>query len=107
METLNNIASCAGYIITIVTLLTLLIKPLRDRITKIIAQKKIDEHQNQQLDELITKVDTLQDIMAERYEELESIREALKCSIRNNITHLYYKYTQRGSIPILERENII
>lgn len=41
------------------------------------------------------------------YKEKDATQqEALKCLLRSNITKIYYKYTEIGSIPQFEKENV-
>lgn len=40
------------------------------------------------------------------YREKDIVQEeALKCLLRSSITKIYYKYTDKGSIPRFEKEN--
>lgn len=106
MESLAQIANCATYIITMITLLTLMIKPLRGAIVEYISHKHNDEKQGQDIEQLMTAIAAITEDIQRLHVSDENQQEALKCVLRNNITHLYYKYYALQEIPRLERENI-
>jgi len=105
METIKNLAAFASYIITFCTLVGLLCKPVREYFVKKIT------HDTQTKEILDAIADLRNDIKALRAqvdsdsEKQKALEEAEKCSLRNTITHLYYKYQKQGSIPALEKEN--
>ena len=113
MDAIKIIAEYAGYISTILALLTLMSKKVRSLLLDYINEKVTQSRKKDQLDmihqiisELKTEMVDLKDQIniQKKINELE--KDSIRCILRNTITHLYYKYSQRGSIPPLERENI-
>lgn len=107
METIKNLAAFASYIITFCTLVGLLCKPAREFFVKKLTHDR-------QTKEILDAIAALRDDIAalklqvnNNTEKQAALEEALKCSLRNTITHLYYKYKKQGSIPALEKENFV
>lgn len=117
METMKNLAAMAGYIITLTTLFGLVCKPIRESILNKFTQTSQIKEILEALQDLNDQVKSLNEELNKQVKELRSSIieieaqqqddiEATKCSLRNTITHLYYKYTRIGEIPALERENV-
>lgn len=120
MEILEPIAAACAYVITIVSLLTILFKPIRRYLVSKILNKYIETKEEEQIESsfnelknMIQVVTTGLQISAESCNKnqvaIQELMVALQSSIRNTITHIYYKYTAEDSIgiPIYEKENII
>ena len=63
------------------------------------------------LDEIISKiigfiVPALLGFIIAYFKSQSEQKKALKCLLRSAITKIYYKYTDLGSIPIYEKENV-
>lgn len=105
MVTLKIIATGASYLITLSTLFTLACKPVRT----FFANKFSHEAQTKELlasiADLKADVEKINQKLDQHREAQAALEEAEKCSLRNTITHLYYKYKLKGSIPALEKEN--
>lgn len=103
---MKDVAAMAGYIITLITLFTLICKPIRERVIEKITQVNQNQELCESIKELKEQVEGLQKSLERLEQQREKDTEAMKCSLRNTITHLYYKYMRIGEIPPLERENI-
>lgn len=117
---LKDVAIYSGYIITIITLGIILIKPIRNAIAKKISgaytKGKEDQEQYNQLEELMELVQEIKEdlkrgefLCVQNQDSINELMKALQSSLRNTIMHLYYKYTEEGSdgLPLYEKENII
>lgn len=123
METFKLIITICSGIITLITLSTLLLKPLRDRLIEHITTKyeqaKKDDEQNELIEDVKKMVQDLserfknqlseQEKNNERYEKnVNDMQECLKSILRNSITHLYYRYIPEDvNLPEYERQNLI
>lgn len=106
METMKYAATLAGYITTILALLTLLCSPIRNAFIKFLKYIRKEEEEESILHDILKELQSIKDDMIERKKNEEIERDALRCELRNTITHLYYKYMNIGEIPSLERENV-
>lgn len=106
MIAMKDIAAMAGYIITLITLFGIICKPIRKRILDSVGQINQDKELRASIEELKDQVAGLQNSFKKLETDREKENEAMKCSLRNTLTHLYYKYSRIGEVPPLERENI-
>lgn len=123
VETFKLIITICSGIITLITLITLLFKPLRERLITHITQKyeqeREDEKQNESIEELKKMVQELSSGFEKRCQEqeknneihkknIEDTQECLRSILRNSITHLYYRYIPKEmNLPEYERQNLI
>ncbi|MGF6375121.1 hypothetical protein M2140_000155 [Clostridiales Family XIII bacterium PM5-7] len=116
MITLEFLARNSGYIITMITLLTLLIRPIRQALFALLEKMKKNEADDKQLEALVLAVGEMKCQLTEQYDiiqkeltaqhiEDDRQKDALRCMLRNTITHIYYKYEELKVIPKLEKEN--
>lgn len=105
METLKNLAAFASYIITFFTLFGLLCKPVREYFIKRLSHDTQTKEILRAIAELKEEIHEIRVRVDNNSEKQKALEEAEKCSLRNTITHLYYKYQKQGSIPALEKEN--
>lgn len=106
MLVMKDIAAMAGYIITLITLFGIVCKPIRKKILNSVAQINQDKDLRESIEGLKNQVTGLQNSLKKLESDREKENEAMKCSLRNTLTHLYYKYSRIGEVPPLERENI-
>lgn len=106
METIKFLAQYAGYGMTILGFLIAIFKPLRTAVIDFITKKQNDSRQDEQLSEIIVNIQEIQKTLESQQAQNELLQEALRSTIRNDITHMYYIYKERGTIPILEKENL-
>lgn len=103
---MKDLAAMAGYIITIITLIGLICKPIRESIINKLTQSNQNKEILEAIQELKEQMREVKQSLSVLEKQQQNDSEATKCSLRNTITHLYYKYTRIGEIPPLERENV-
>lgn len=106
LEAIKVLAAMAGYIITIITLVGLICRPIRENIIKKFSQDNQNKEVLDAIKELNNEVKELKISINKLEDQQKDDCEATRCALRNTITHLYYKYTKIGEIPALERENV-
>ena len=55
---------------------------------------------------IMLNIQEIQKTLESQQTQNELLQEALRSTIRNDITHMYYIYKERGTMPILEKENL-
>ena len=106
MELLTLIGSYAGSIMTIIGLLTLIIKPLRERLIKWIGKTTDRDMINEKLDDLTSLVEKSISQNEELKAEMSKQSEALKADLRNSILEIYYECLSKKSITDYEIRNL-
>lgn len=106
-EIIKFIGSCVGYIISTITLITIIIKPLREKFIRWIKQTGDVEATKLELSEIKDMLQTHLDADKEKQEVLKRLAEAEKASLRNSILHLCDVCLKRESITSIEKLNII
>lgn len=106
MEWLQNISSYAGAILTIVSLLTLVVTPLRTKFIGWITKTSGRDGINGKIDNLTALVEKSIEQNNQLQKEMEKQSEALQASMRNSILNLYYKCLAKGSITTYELQNL-
>lgn len=99
METIQFIGACIGYTVSAITLMSLIIKPIR---TKIINRIK-GINQTDSTIEALMRIDERLDKVEDR---LEKIAEGTQASLRNNILQLVDSCLARGYITTVDRMNL-
>lgn len=84
MEIFKNIATVVGCISTCITLLTLIIKPLRQRIIDAVVNKSQTESIVKKIDKMNEKIDTVIDDNKTQQEEIKKIKEEIK-NVKENV----------------------
>lgn len=121
MEGLNiiqNIAVISGFFITIVTAISILVKPIRDMITERITNqvtKKYEDVAHKNFCDLLVEATELNKASVEAIREevqvILNIQREQKIVLRqilaNTISHIYHKYINEETIPELEKKNLI
>ena len=107
INVIKDISVVIGCAMSSLTLITLVIKPFRE---KFIEWAKLKSNTY----ELEEKIDRISDLLQSHIENdevkmrmVEMYSEATLCMLRDRITAIYYKYTKIGSIPDHERENLV
>lgn len=106
-EIIKFIGSCVGYIISTITLITIIIKPLRKKFIRWIKQTGDVEATKLELSEIKDMLQTHLDADKEKQEVLKRLAEAEKASLRNSILHLCDVCLKRESITSIEKLNLI
>ena len=106
MEHINTIASYCGSISTIIALIVLVMKPVRDRFVTWVTKTS-------NRDELNTKIDNLTGLVEKQVEqndiinaELQKQSMALQATLRNSILDIYNTRMQTGFITMYEKQNL-
>ena len=106
MEHINTIASYCGSISTIIALIVLVVKPVRDRFVTWVTKTS-------NRDELNTKIDNLTGLVEKQVEqndiinaELQKQSMALQATLRNSILDIYNTRMQTGFITMYEKQNL-
>lgn len=106
IDTVKDIAAVVGCILSLITLITLIVKPLREKFINWIKGKA-------NTCELEGKIDNLAEMLKTHIENdeakllaAEMQNEATLCILRDRITTMYYKYTVAESIPTYAREDL-
>lgn len=99
METVQFIGACIGYTVSAITLLTLIIKPIR---TKLIGwMKGINE-----TDETAESIHRIEEMQNQQSALLAQIAEGTQASLRNNILQLVDTCLAREYITTVDRMNL-
>ena len=91
----KSLGIIASFIVTLITLFTLLSKRPKTAFRKIIKEEA--KEANQEIEK------ELKDIK----ERVDSSEETDLAILRNTITHIYFKYMNEKKIPHYEKENVI
>lgn len=100
METVQFIGACIGYTVSALTLLSLLIKPIRIKIIDRI--KGIN-----QTDSTIESLKRIEERLDSQEAQLEKIAQGSQASLRNNILQLVDMCLAKGYITAIEKLNLI
>ena len=106
MEHINTIASYCGSISTIIALIVIVVKRIRDRFVTWVTKTS-------NRDELNTKIDNLTGLVEKQVEqndiinaELQKQSMALQATLRNSILDIYNTRMQTGFITMYEKQNL-
>ena len=106
MEHINTIASYCGSISTIIALIVLVVKPVRDRFVTWVTKTS-------NRDELNTKIDNLTELVEKQVAqndiinaELKKQSMALQATLRDSILNIYNSRMQLGFITMYEKQNL-
>lgn len=83
MEVFTQIAAICGSITTIAAAVTLLVKPIRNRVLGIQALKD------------------------EQDKKMDALTEGVKCLLRTDMLNIYYAHNEEDTIPQFEFENFV
>ena len=106
MEHINTIASYCGSISTIIALIVLVVKPVRDRFVTWVTKTS-------NRDELNTKIDNLTELVEKQVKQNDNINVelkkqsmALQATLRDSILNIYNSRMQLGFITMYEKQNL-
>lgn len=118
LNLLQSVAVVCGSFITIITLLSILIKPIRnmiiDRVTRQLSAE-YEKKEREEFCEMITEATRLnREAIEQSKGELKAILKAqeeqklvLRQILANTISHIYHKYINEDVIPELEKKNLM
>ena len=106
MDTLTIISASCSSILTILSLLTVLVKPIRDKVLGIIRNKKEKEELIESIDEIKKLLEEQKLQNKQQQEEILKINDALTSTIRNTILNIYLSKLNSETITAFEMENL-
>lgn len=113
MDWLLIAGSCVGAILSIITLLTLIIKPLRSKFAKWVTKTANTDEFTEKFDDINEKIDKLTELVEKTIEqnvklqeEIKTQSEALQASLRNSILKAYHCCTVKGYITTYQAQNV-
>ena len=104
---IRDIGTYSGAVVTVLGLVTLIVKPIRNKFINWIQKTTHSAEHDVLLLEFkntVEKHDERDDIILD---ELQINREALQCILRNDIVRLYYKYLIDKKLPSYQKENLV
>lgn len=100
MEMIQFVGACIGYTVSAITLITLIVKPIR---TKLIGWiKGVNE-----TDSTSESLYRIEERLKEQEDKLDKIAQGSQASLRNNILQLVDKCLEKESITAIEKLNLI
>ena len=110
METFKDIAVILGCITSTITVITLVMAAI-PKFRKKVADWIRGKSGSSNIEKDIAQVKyMLEKHMADDMSKKEGIalqKEAMKCMLRDTITHIYYKRVNSGEIPVYEMEDLV
>lgn len=106
LDIIQNVGAVCGVIVTVIGLVVMIIKPVRDKFAEWITKTSDKENLSKKIDDLTTLVLAQIEQNQQQKAELDKQSEALTSTIRNTILMIYWKYKDSSTLPALERENI-
>lgn len=106
-ETIKVVGSSLGYILSAITLSTMIIKPIRNKFIHWIKRMGDVDTTKSELTEIKNMLQAHIDADVEKQKTLKRLAEAEKASLRNSILHLCDLCLKRGSITSIEKLNLI
>lgn len=100
-ELISTIGGAASAIMSIIALVALMAKPVRQRFDRWVHKD------SEKVNELAEKLDGLVAYNDNKNETDKLQNEAILGILRNTITDMYYEYTDKKYLPQFERENLI
>lgn len=106
MEYLTAIAGYCGSITGIITLIVLIVKPIRNKFVNWIAKTSDKDGINEKIDNLTQLVEKQVKQNDAMNEELKKQSLALQANLRNSILVIYNSRMKAGYITLYEKENL-
>ena len=103
---LGVVASYCASISTIIALVVLVVKPLRNKFVSWVTKTSDRDGINQKIDNLTTLVQKQVEQNEEMSAELKKQSMALQATLRNSILNIYYKQMQQGYTTMYEKQNV-
>lgn len=106
-EAIKIVGSCLGYTLSAITLITMIVKPIRNKFIRWVKQTGDVDTTKLELTEIKNMLQTHINADVEKQETLKRLAEAEKASLRNSILHLCDLCLKRNSITSIEKLNLI
>ena len=103
---LATIASYCASLSTIIALVVLIVKPIRQRFVTWISKTSDRDNINHKIDNLMELMEKQIVQSNDMKEEIEKQNNALQATLRNCILNIYYKQMRQGYITMYEKENV-
>ena len=107
MEIITNIGAIIGVVLSCITLVTLLCKPLRKKIAGWIRKTSHMEETRAAVDEVRAMMQQLMATEESKQAMLQLFKESQLSLLRDSITDLYFKYLPEKRVPVYERKDMI
>ena len=111
LEILIAVGGGASAIIATITCITLICKPFRNKFVNWIRKQSNSDNTSKELADIKQMLQEHIRVDAERQIQMDKLidqlRESELCSHRTTITDMYYKYMERGEIPVYRREQLV
>ncbi len=106
LDIVKDIGSYTGAVVTVIGFVVMIVKPLRERLTKWVSKitnKEVVEKKLDDLTKLVEKSITQNETLESK---LNTQNEALKATLRNSILVIYYTQTQKGYMTTFDLSNL-
>lgn len=107
MELITLIASISGSVITIITLATTLIKPVRKKFIDMISKCSDKDEITKKLDNVTNLLENTVNENEKQRQEIQILLESQQASLRNEILMIYFNSIHKDEISSWERENVL
>ena len=106
MNAVKEIATYCGSITTILALITIIVKPIRNRFVGWISKTSDKDNLNKKIDKLTALVERQVEQNKGMEAELQKQSLALQATLRNSILVIYNSRMKENSISLYEKENL-
>ena len=103
---LATIASYCASLSTIIALIVLIVKPIRQKFVAWISKTSDRDNINHKIDNLMELMEKQIVQSNDMKEEIEKQNNALQATLRNCILNIYYKQMRQEYITMYEKENV-
>ena len=107
MGIITNIGAVIGVVLSCITLITLLCKPLRNKIAGWIRKTSHMEETRAAVDEVRAMMQQLMATEESKQAMLQLFKESQLSLLRDSITDLYFKYLPKKEVPTYERKDMV
>ena len=106
LSIIQTMGGYAGSIVAVLGLITLIVKPLRERFVKWIGKTAETQELNRKIDNLTALVQTTITQNDELQTEMSKQSEAIKANLRDSILNIYYKGMEKHYMTNFELQNL-
>lgn len=107
MNLVKDIAAVVGLVLSSISLLTVICKPLRNVIINFVTHQSGKTELQQQIEVIRRMLEEHLETDKQKQVQAALDQEALLCILRNSITKIYYDYLPHKQIPAHEYKNMI
>lgn len=106
MNAIKEVAAYCGSVTTIVALITLVVKPLRNKFVGWVSKTSDKDSLNHKIDNLTLLVQKQIKQSEKLEEEMQKQSSALQASLRNSILTIYNSRKRLGYMTLYEKQNV-